>query len=329
MRRGLVVLCLLPLVSCGRADRDEMVIYVPGWQNIDRSQVAKVAILERIFPARRIQVEQWPGTGGFLECVDKADQAAVRLTDKIAGLAPEDRENVVLIGHSLGGRIVVRAMAALQARGLKIKRGIFLAAAIPDDDPDIARALRASRLKNINVYNKQDHVLRDGYGVVGGEGLKNALGAYGYGLAYPCALLHDVSWAKEMAADDTLDEYVDKYRNHAALKYLAFLEGLAQTPVWALPAADDGEMECANATKTLDDIPVLQDRPYPPMKTIDLGWKTVDVMGNWRLQWKNVPLRGEVYRIVDPKDRQRADGSSERMYEAFSLLKQRLKRSKP
>ena len=72
----------------------------------------------------------------------------------------EEREKTILVGHSLGGAMVVDAMQRLAENNIKICRGIFLGAAIPSNERDIDIAIRASLKPNINIYNCQDYILK-------------------------------------------------------------------------------------------------------------------------------------------------------------------------
>ena len=68
---------------------------------------------------------------------------------------------------------------------------------------------------------------------------------------------------------------------------------------------------------------MLQDRPNPPMKIVDIGvgWETVDSISGWRLQRSNTLINGELYRIVDPLDYQRASGNRSKMIESFEHIR--------
>ena len=161
------------------------VIYVPGWRNKGVPQNERLDSLKRIFPERSsISVEQWDSQGElheFKDAVRRADEHAADLAKRIASLPAAKRENLVLVGHSLGGRIVIRTMALLGKKGISIRRGIFLGAAVPDNDPEIGLAIRASTCPNVNIYNRGDDALSVFYKLAE---TRRALGAYGFAMKF-------------------------------------------------------------------------------------------------------------------------------------------------
>ena len=80
----------------------------------------------------------------------------------------------------------------------------------------------------------------------------------------------------------------------------------------------------STAKANIDKIQVLQDRPNPPVKIIDVGWETLDSINGWRLQKSNTLFNGLVYRIVDPYDYQRANGCEKKMQAAFTSIRSQL-----
>lgn len=88
-----------------------------------------------------------------------ADKEGKRLADKLLK-NPEKLSETVLIGHSLGGRIIVRALSELSKKGKKIKGAILLGAAISNRDEDLKSAAKATICGVKNYINKMDFVLR-------------------------------------------------------------------------------------------------------------------------------------------------------------------------
>lgn len=84
------------------------------------------------------------------------------LADELFSMPHEQLERVILIGHSLGGVIVVKTMEKLAKKGFKIDRGIFLGTALECDINgcnSITTAIQASKHFNINIYNEHDKAL--------------------------------------------------------------------------------------------------------------------------------------------------------------------------
>lgn len=76
--------------------------------------------------------------------VKMAETASGDLYQKIANMSEKERKNLVLVGHSLGGRIVVRVLDKLNKNNMKIRQAILLGAAMDNNDPCIPSAVQAS-----------------------------------------------------------------------------------------------------------------------------------------------------------------------------------------
>ena len=298
------------------------VIYVHGWApDPSITQVKEVEILKSVFPDSQIEVVAWAAQTDFNECLQRADKEAIQLAERIAALPEKKRRNLVLVGHSLGGRIAIRTMSRLSQKNLPIRSGIFLAAAIPHDDPDIAFAIKNSLEPNVNIYNRQDYILRHAYGVLG-EDFKNALGAYGYAYGFQHKHLLQFENISSDRPVTSADEYIARLENHGAVFYMNFLK--AKMPEIQKTDKNSTVVDESTAKANIDKIQVLQDRPNPPVKIIDVGWETLDSINGWRLQKSNTLFNGLVYRIVDPYDYQKANGDANKMHESFNNITRQL-----
>ena len=153
--------------------------YVPGWMRTDALRPELATCISNVFTGARIEFKDWDGDRlVWPHAVESADKEAWRLAFEVAMLPKEERENLVIVGHSLGGRIAARVLARLGERGLKVRKGLLLAAAIPNDDPDLAKMGAGSALPVVSVRNPQDVTLHYAYRLAGGEGAL-ALGAEG------------------------------------------------------------------------------------------------------------------------------------------------------
>ena len=162
-------------LACSPQDR---VLYVPGWHRCARGEDEALRFVAEAFPGAEVSVYDWDGNCAWRKARGNADAAAERLADELIALSAEDRERLTLVGHSLGGRIVVRAMARLGRRGLKVRKAVVMAAALPFDDADIADFAAATVEPVEIVCNGRDTMLKFGYRPFGGEGAA-ALGAVG------------------------------------------------------------------------------------------------------------------------------------------------------
>lgn len=296
------------------------VFYIPGWKTKDIPQDKQAQLLKEMFPNSQIEIKKWESEGDFLTVRKRADEFAAILADEICNLAAVDQQNLILIGHSLGGRIAIRTMAILAHKQKPILRGIFLAAAIPHDDPDIASAIKNSYHPNINIYNRQDYTLRHIYGVYG-EGLKDALGAYGY--AFPFSSGQMLQFENTLPPKEILstDDYMDQLKNHESISYITFLRNC----MGKINSAENNlhAVDYSTARENINRIQVKHSNP--PMKIVDIGWETLDSVSGWRLQRRpRTRVSGERFRIVDPLDYQRANGDAEKMRESFEDIKTQL-----
>ncbi len=353
-----------------------IVIYIPGWKNKGVSQDEHVVLLQKIYPKSRILIKVWESDADFETCKKRADEYAGVLANEISSMSPDEQRNIILIGHSLGGRIAVKALARLGEKKIHIYKGIFLGSAIPDNAPEIKVAINTTLLPCINIYNKNDYVLRYIYTVLG-EDLKGGLGAYGYALPFygTNMLQYEI-----LSPDEKIVTSKDKLKNHRVGQYLKKLAEVEnETRIYNSMGHDNFPIftnflswkqidECCgwklekqhvrsiyrivnahgaiifsgaetNAwfywkhlstyyrqtdQDVIDRIEVIQDEENPPIKVFPWGWENVDESSGWRLQRKKVLFRGMVYRIIDPKDFQRANGSKDKMDESFSNIKKQL-----
>lgn len=144
--------------------------YIPGWMRTDALRPELAACISNVFPDARVEFKEWDGDRlVWPQAVDSADKTSWRLAFEAAMLPQEERENLVIVGHSLGGRITARVLARLGEHGLKVREGMLLAAAIPNDDPDLSKMGAGSAFPVVSVRNPQDMTLRYAYRLVGGE----------------------------------------------------------------------------------------------------------------------------------------------------------------
>ena len=156
----------------------ERVLYVPGWHRCGRGEDEAFRSVQAAFPDARVEVHDWAGNASWRTARKNADHEAELLAAELAALPEEERDRLVVVGHSLGGRIVVRALSRLNDRGCKVKQGVVLAAALPCDDESIGGFAAASRAPAVIVRNPRDTMLKYAYRPFGGE-RAHALGAAG------------------------------------------------------------------------------------------------------------------------------------------------------
>jgi len=144
--------------------------FVPGWTRSQEPKEDVMSALTNAFPSARIEFKAWDGDNVVWPlAVESADKEVWRFAFEVAMMPQEDRENLVVVGHSLGGRITSRLLARLSERGLHIRQAMLLGAAIPYTDADLEKMGGASRLPVMAVCNPDDVTLRYIYAILGGE----------------------------------------------------------------------------------------------------------------------------------------------------------------
>lgn len=165
--RRLAVLLLGSLLALASAAKPE-VWYVPGWLRCGGADPVAWTALTNAFPAAKAVYVDWDGNHGWGRSVTNADVAVEMLAARLAALPEPVRTDLTLVGHSLGGRIVVKTLARLAERDLKVGRGVALAAALPADDPALETAGRGSRKPFVLINNPKDGTLKYAYRVARG-----------------------------------------------------------------------------------------------------------------------------------------------------------------
>lgn len=140
------------------------VIFIPGWKSKGHvSKLIKKEIKE-IFSVSKVTINQWKSDGDWQQTKENADNEAHSLSTKIFNMPSDAQKNLVLIGHSIGAGVVVRTAKLLYEKNIKIKQIILLGAAVDHDDPDLKFCAEVSEKEFINVYNRNDNILKIVYG---------------------------------------------------------------------------------------------------------------------------------------------------------------------
>jgi hypothetical protein len=211
-----------------------------------------------------------------------------------------------LVGHSLGARILARALARIGARGMKVRQGVLLAPAVRNDEPELRGLGAGSELPVIIVANPQDVVLKYVYAVAGGEG-GNALGTDGP--VRPIANVQTYSVPADITKTTIIDdswgrsEVIKRISNHHASFYFAELGRILR-----------------GASSAKPQVRVLQDRVNVEAKVMDAGiwWDVLDEVQGWKLE-RHV-LTGHC-RILNPEKRRVAWGSEKNMRQSFATIR--------
>ena len=147
----------------------ERVIYVPGWHRCHRGADEAFCAVQTTFPGTVVSTYDWDGNCRWKNARTNADAAAAKLAGELMSMPDEKLSQLTLVGHSLGARIIVRALAKLAVEGKKIKTAVILAAAMPSNDPDALNFTAATIEQATIVCNPKDTMLKYGYHPFGGE----------------------------------------------------------------------------------------------------------------------------------------------------------------
>ena len=283
--------------------------YVPGWMRTkEPEELAWKSFLE-VFSTTRNRFYRWDGNQLWPIAVKNADAEASKLADEIKRMPEKRRARLTLVGHSLGGRIVARTLAKLSSDGIKIKRGILLAPAIPAKDADIERMGLGSEEPIIVVANPDDITLKFVYAIAGGEPGP----AYGASTASKTPRnVKEIPVDEDITKNTAIDAFWGRFdaakeiANHHASFYFEELSKVL-----------DGK-----ASKGVR-VMVPQDKINFEWKVVDAGvwWDVLDEKGGWKFE-RNI-VTGHC-RIVNPEKLRVAWGERDKMEKAFKKVKAQL-----
>ncbi len=305
LKRVVMGVTALALVSASAAARGEA-WYIPGWMRSGTPESGAWKSFKEAVGTEQTRFWAWDGDRIWPRSAANAHAAARALADELAALPPERRAALMLVGHSLGARILARALARIGARGMKVRQGVLLAPAVRNDEPELRGLGAGSELPVIVVANPQDVVLKYVYAVAGGEG-GNALGTDGP--VTPIANVQVYSVPADITKTTIIDdswgrsEVIKRIANHHASFYFAELGRILR-----------------GASSAKPQVRVLQDGVNVEAKVMDAGiwWDVLDEVQGWKLE-RHV-LTGHC-RILNPEKRRVAWGSEKNMRQSFVTIR--------
>ena len=283
--------------------------FVPGWMRTSEPEELAWNSFTNVFSITENRFHKWDGNQLWPTAAKNADAEAVKLAQEIKKMPKSRRVHLTLVGHSLGGRIVARALAQLSLDGIKIKRGILLAPAIPAKDIDLEKMGSGSEEPMIVVANPDDITLKYVYTIAGGEDGP----AYGASAASKTLKnVKEISVPEDITKNTVIDAFwgrfdaVKEIANHHASFYF---EELAKV-------LDGKESKGVR-------VMVPQDKINFEWKVLDAGvwWDVLDEKSNWKLE-RNI-VTGHC-RIINPEKIRVAWGERSKMEQAFAKVKSQL-----
>jgi pimeloyl-ACP methyl ester carboxylesterase len=297
---------------CRTADKNseaEEAWYVPGWMRTKEPEELAWNSFTNIFSTTRNRFHKWDGNQLWPIAAKNADAEAEKLAAEIRLMSENRRASLTLVGHSLGGRIVARTLSKLSLDGIKIKRGILLAPAIPAKDGDLEKMGLGSNEPMIVVANPDDVTLKYVYAVAGGE--KGP--AYGAATAFKIPInVKEIPVSEDITKNTIIDAFWGRFdaakeiANHHASFYFEELSRVL----------DGKESKGVR-------VMVPQDKINFEWKVIDVGlwWDILDEKDGWKLE-RNI-VTGHC-RILNPEKLRVAWGERAKMEKAFAKVKSQL-----
>lgn len=308
MKRSLkkLVLCAMLLsvtllcVSCISEDYQPdspTIIYVHGFQSKEQDTSQIIRILEEAYPqATEIKPWKWeapelssnwqtgPAWGSALMNTRDASEQLYRY---IQGLTKRQQKSLVLVGHSLGGRVVIEALDKCNDSNIIINHFVLAGAAIHNNSPAIKHAIDATIYQSFNLVNMRDYAL----GAYCLLERNSALGT-GYALADDTTKLKEIAFKMEHEHDVHI--YLQKYMN------------------------------CVKQNDySSEEILVVQDYLNWRNDVIDLGVfrDCLDNKGGWEIQKHHITGH---CRIISPTKERMAWGREPEMTFSFAKVKNQL-----
>ena len=302
-RLGIIVVLLSFLFLTGAGgELPPIVWFVHGMVLENESHALPLEKLRQIFPnAQRIELVEWdtPPIANKLkigvywnDSVPIADKFVNDLAKRVEELSADDQKRLILVGHSLGGRIVIKTAALCARQGITVRQIIAAGAAIDNDDPAVAAAIGVSDETFFNLINPDDY----------------AMGAYKLSQRhYPLG----TGYLYTQPPEEFLEVVVEGTKSHLSSNYFQRLyDGLVEN----LPLEYEGIIVPQESSQI--DFPTTGGY-------LLYDYITLDSCRGWQLQQHR--LDGHC-RIIDPKGIRRASGHRQEMSCAFEKVRDQLDR---
>ena len=246
------------------------IVFVPGWFSENDNQRYEL-LLNKCFPGDKITVLSWKSNQGvWKNAVAAADTAVPQVAEYICSKTPAEQSQITLIGHSLGGRVIIKTAGILAQKQIRINRMIFLGAAV-DFDTDLTAVAKVSTGKNINIFSRNDSVLKFLYSNVN---RKLALGFCGAETLPANFAQYSFQTSELKKSNVNAELALIEFCNHLCSRYISELSAiLAGKKSPYKPEYDYSKVSLKSNLKLLDHI-VL-----PPVPQIEV----IDSYANWNL----------------------------------------------
>ena len=155
-----LLILLIFFLSFALFAAEKEVFFIPGWKTGYSAREGCVAILKDIYPGVKITVKSWDSDVSWSEAKKNAENFTSVLTDELLAMPEARRKELIVVGHSLGAKILLDAVKVLNEKKLKISEIVLLGAALPYDQADISSILPVSQNVWFNIYFPDDAFLK-------------------------------------------------------------------------------------------------------------------------------------------------------------------------
>lgn len=265
-----VLLSTLSVLALNAAE----IVFVPGWFS-ENDKGSYEVLLSRCFPNDKITVLSWKSDElGWKNALANADAFVPQVAEYISSKTPAEQSQLTLIGHSLGGRIAVNAAKHLAQKQIRINRFILLGAAV-DFDVDLTFAANVSNGKNINIFSRNDSVLKFLYG---NTNRKLALGFCGAEKMPANFIQYSFQTSELKKSNAQWQLALIEFSNHIFAKYISELTAvLAGKKSPYQPEYDYSKVKIKNNLASLNIV-------LPPLPKMEL----IDSYADWTLFGINI-----------------------------------------
>lgn len=278
---------------------DLAVWFIPGFQTgpDDKTQEEVLESLRPLYPeGTTLKAIPWNALPvstidilrNWQNCLIATDNEAANLVDRIQEMPLAQQKNLILIGHSLGGNIVIKTAARCLEKNIQIRQMILLGAAIDNDAPEIEKAVMATMETNYSFVNMKDYALNMFYRIFR---KKAALGT---------------GYIKKADGSKFQEIFSDQRKEHKVLLYIRTFAKCVKN-------------NCFRSQRII----VPQDRCNFNMDVANrkVFWQLLESYQGWELQQHNITTH---CRIINPQNKREAWGQKPEMQESFERVKEHL-----
>lgn len=137
----------------------EEIVFIPGWQTEFDSPEHYEKYLKTIFPKAAVTVLKWKSSCSWDQAKSNASDFVREVVKYIAGKPVREQRRIILVGHSLGGRIAAESAPHLAKKRIKIQQFILMGTAM-DWKSDLKVIPSVSEGVSINIFCRNDDALK-------------------------------------------------------------------------------------------------------------------------------------------------------------------------